>query len=173
MSAIEANLKDARDQLSMVLSFFPRVDAKLSTVLAIDTAMLAALSASVPPIEKVSWCMAVAPIITFLLIVVSYVYLYRGGFPNVKGGQKSIVYFKEIASRTEANFIEEYAQQTQESLRTEILGQVWRNSEILSEKFSRLKIAFIFMALAAAPWAVSLAVFALARASVQVMLVHP
>lgn len=36
MSIAENNLKDARDQLALILSFFPRVDAKLSTLLAID-----------------------------------------------------------------------------------------------------------------------------------------
>jgi hypothetical protein len=173
MLVSDASLKDARDQLTLVLSFFSRVDAKLSTILAVDTGMLAALSASVPSLQHVSAWMAVAPVLTTGLIVVSYVYLYRGGFPDVKGGHASTVYFKEIAKRTEAKFIEEYSRHTPESLRDDVLGQVWRNSEILAQKFRCLKLAFIFMALAAIPWAVGLAVFALSRANMQAVVPHP
>jgi len=168
MSAGEFNLKDARDQLTLILSFFPRVDAKLSTLLAIDTGMVGALSASIPSIQRVTWYMAIAPMISAALIAVSYVYLYRGGFPNINGGHASIIYFKEIAKRTEAKFIEEYAGRTSESLRGDVLGQVWRNSEILVEKYRCLKMAFIFMALATVPFAISLALFALAKVSIQV-----
>jgi hypothetical protein len=151
MFADEVGLKDARDQLGTILGFFPRVDAKLSTLLAIDTAMLASLSASVPSIHAVSPWMAIAPLATAELLVASYVHLYRGGFPDVKGGQHSIVFFKEIAARTESKFIEEYSDQTPDSLRRDVLGQVWRNSEILVEKYRSLRLAFVCMALGAIP----------------------
>src|SRR5437870_13905227 len=41
-------LGSARNQLDRVLGFFPRVDAKASVVLAVDTGMLAFLVAHVP-----------------------------------------------------------------------------------------------------------------------------
>ncbi len=172
MAAAENNLKDARDQLGTILSFFPRVDAKLSTVLAIDTGMLAALSASVPSLQKLSVWMAITPFATTALLAASYVYLYRGGFPNVKGGHASVVYFKEIARRTEAKFIEEYSRHTPDSLRADVLGQVWRNSEILTEKFRCLKLAFIFMAVGTIPWIISLAIFAIARSNLKIAVSH-
>jgi hypothetical protein len=173
MFADEADLKDARDQLGTVLGFFSRVDAKLSTVLAIDTAMLASLSASVPPVQRVSPWMAIAPVISAGLLVASYVYLYLGGFPNVKGGHHSMVFFKEIAACTESKFIEEYSNQTPDSLRRDVLGQVWRNSEILVEKYRSLPLAFVCMAVGAIPWSISLALFAMSRANVQVVVQHP
>src|SRR5579871_4708611 len=173
MSAHDSGLKDARDQLSLVLSFFPRVDAKLSTILAVDTGMLAALSASLPSFPHVSPWMAIAPVLATTLIVASYVFLYKGGFPDVKGGNASLIYFSEIAKRTEANFIREYRDATEESLRCDVLGQIWRNSEILTEKYRCLKVAFVCMALAAIPWIVSLAVFALAKSNVQIVVTHP
>jgi hypothetical protein len=54
MSVDDAALKDARDQLNLILSFFPRVDTKLSTILALDTGMLAALSATLPALDKMT-----------------------------------------------------------------------------------------------------------------------
>lgn len=161
-------LKDARDQLTLVLSFFPRVDAKLSTVLAIDTGMLAAMSASFPPIQKMTLLLWVAPGASAALLCASFVCLYFGGFPDVKGGHDSLVFFKEIAKRTEAKFIGEYGGMTTDSVRHDVLGQVWRNSEILDAKFRFLKLAFLFMAAGVLPWAFSLASFALFRANLQV-----
>jgi len=40
--------KEARDQLTLILSFFSRVDAKASALLAINTGMLAILASNAP-----------------------------------------------------------------------------------------------------------------------------
>ena len=74
-----------------------------------------------------------------------------------------MVYFREIAKRTEAKFIDEFAAQSETDYAKDMLGQAWRNSEILTEKFDRLKWAFLFMAIAAIPWAFSLVLFAVKR----------
>jgi len=70
------------------------------------------------------------------------------------------VYFREIASRTEHRFIEQFKEQTDEHRVNDILGQVWRNSEILRAKFEALKAAFTLLAIAIVPWIISLALFA-------------
>jgi Family of unknown function (DUF5706) len=164
-------LRDARDQLTMVLSFFPRVDAKLSTVLAIDTPMLASMSAGIPSLHQLSVLLMLPFAIAAGLLVGSYYCLYRGGFPNLKGGHSSNVYFKDIAARNESKFAEDYQKQSSEALRLDLLSQIWRNSEILTEKFRYLRFAFICMALAAIPWVLSLALFAMKRAPLAVQ--HP
>jgi hypothetical protein len=173
MAANKEDLKDAREQLNLVLSFFPRVDGKLSTILAINTGMLGALAASTPSLQNTEWWLAIAPVITFILLFASYVNLYRGGFPDVKGGRDSIVYFGEISRRTESKFIEAYISQSDDALRRELLGQVWRNSEILREKYTCLKLAFQFMAGAVAPWALTLALFAVEKANFHFVVTHP
>lgn len=159
--ASDASVRDARDQLNLILSFFPRVDAKLSTVLAINTGMLGALGAMVPPIQSASWLMAIAPALTAILLGLSYLFLYKGGFPITKGGYASLVYFKNIAERNESSFITAYTSQSAEELTLDILAQVWRNSEILAFKFAYLRRAFVCMAIGILPWMVSLCVFAL------------
>ena len=149
-------LKDARDQLNLILGFFPRVDAKLSTVLAVDTAILATMTAAVPPFCQMNAWSWVSSSATVTLLALSFVHLYLGGFPNTKGGESSLIYFRQIASRTEARFVEAYAGQSHEALRMDLLTQVWRNSEILAAKYDNLKLAFIFMALTLLPWAATL-----------------
>jgi hypothetical protein len=150
----------SKDQLNLVLSFFSRVDTKLSVVLALDTGMLAVLGTDSPPLKAYSWPMLVAVAITVALLAVSIVFLYRGGFPTLKGGQASLIYFREVAKRTEHKFIEEFKAQTDEQHVNDMLGQAWRNSEILTIKFDSLKAAFTLLALAIIPWIVSLVVFA-------------
>jgi Family of unknown function (DUF5706) len=97
--------------------------------------------------------------VTVLFLGISFWFLYKGAFPNLKGGTASLVYFREIARRTEAKFIDEFTKQTAGEYAKDMLGQVWRNSEILKEKFDCLRLAFIFLALGIPPWVASLAIF--------------
>ncbi|MGD1155609.1 MAG: Pycsar system effector family protein [Terriglobia bacterium] len=150
----------AKDQLSLVLGFFSRVESKLSFLFAIDTGVLAVLVADAPPIKDLSWSMIVAAALTLLLIGLSIVFLYRGAFPNLKGGEASLVYFREIASRTEHRFIEDFKNQSEEQHTNDLLGQAWRNSVILKMKFDSLKLAFGLLAAGIIPWLASLALFA-------------
>lgn len=154
-------LNKAGDQLDRVLGFFPRVDAKASVVLAVDTGMLAFLATHVPKIENLSWWEIVIPVITIGLIGTSLYFLYRGAFPILKGGAASLVYFREIAGRTESNFIDEFSKQSNDDHARDLLAQVWRNSEILKMKFNALKIAFVLLAFSIPPWVASLVIFSL------------
>jgi len=149
----------AKDQLTLVLSFFPRVDAKASVVLAVDTGMAGYLASRLPSPQTVPLWELIAPSTTFVLVAISFVYLYKGAFPNLAGGHDSLVYFHQIAKRTEAKFIEEFSTQSETDYGKDLLGQAWRNSEILVLKFRFLKSAFIFMALAIIPWTIALAQF--------------
>jgi hypothetical protein len=157
----ELLLAQAKDQLNLVLSFFSRVDAKASVVLAMDTAMAGYLASRLPSPKTVLPWLLLIPLLAFVLIGISVWQLYKGAFPNLTGGKRSLVYFREVADRTEANFIDEFTEQSEVDRAKDLLGQVWRNSEILTEKFNHLKSAFIFMALAVVPWAFSLALFAM------------
>ena len=156
----ETLLSASKDQLSLVLSFFPRVDAKLSVVLAIDTGVLAVLGADSPPLRNLTGSMIAPAVLAVLLLAGSIVFLYRGAFPNLEGGGHSLVFFREIARRTEHKFIEEFKHQNGDEHANDVLGQVWRNSQILTAKFAALKAAFILLAVAIAPWLAALLAFA-------------
>jgi Pycsar effector protein len=163
-------LNDARDQLSLVLGFFSRVDAKASVVLAINTGMLAVLASNAPPLHKMSALAGVAAVFTVLIIAASLWFLYRIAFPSLSGGHRSLIYFREIAQRTESTFIDEFTQQNHQARAKDVLGQVWRNSEILKQKFDALKVAFILMAIAIFPWVVAVAMFSAVSADTKSLL---
>jgi hypothetical protein len=162
----------SKDQLNLVLSFFSRVDTKLSVVLAVDTGMLAVLGSDSPPLNTLSWPALVVAGSAVVLIGVSVIFLYRGAFPSLKGGNASLVYFREIANRAEHQFIEQFKNQNDEQRVNDILGQVWRNSEILKAKFDALKAAFTFLAIALIPWVAALALFAMHAAPNRTTLFH-
>ncbi len=151
--------KEAREQLNLVLSFFPRVDAKASVVLAVNTGMLAILASNAPTLRNFTVPAVISAISAFLLIAISLWRLYRVAFPTLGGGQKSLVYFRGIAERSEARFIEDFIAQDESARLKDLLGQVWRNSEILKMKFNSLRWAFILMALAIIPWVTAVALF--------------
>jgi hypothetical protein len=133
----------AKDQLNLVLNFFSRVDSKASVVLAVDTGMAGYLASRLSASSAMlSWPMLI-PLLAFTLIGFSIWRLYKGAFPNLVGGNQSLVYFREVAKRTEAKFIDEFMAQDEVAYVKDLLGQARRNSEILAEKFNHLKCAFI------------------------------
>ncbi|HEY1743814.1 MAG TPA: Pycsar system effector family protein [Granulicella sp.] len=156
----QSALDEARDQLTLVLSFFPRIDAKASVVLAIDTGMLAVLASNTPAGHHLPLVAAILAVLAASLVAASLWFLYRTAFPSLRGGQQSLVYFREIAGRTESRFIEDFLAQPKSARTKDILGQVWRNSEIVKMKFDALRVAFILMALAIVPWVIAVALFA-------------
>jgi hypothetical protein len=147
-------------QLDRVLAFFPRADAKGSVLLAVDTGMLAVLASNLPPSSSFDWKILIT-LLPVLLIGLSLWHLYMGAFPNLKGGHDSLIYFREISKRTESKFIEEFVAQTDEAYLEDLLSQVWRNSEILKEKFNHISSAFDWMTLAILPWVGSLVLLAI------------
>ena len=158
-------------QLQLVLGFFSRVEAKASVVLAVNTGMLGALAANLPSSQNFQWRMFVA-VVPVVLIGLSDWFLFRITFPDLKGGSNSLVYFRTIAERTEHKFIEEFMAMDTNDYVKDMLGQVWRNSEILSKKFDHLKAAFILMLLAILPWVIALAIFVSRNNALQ-HVVHP
>jgi hypothetical protein len=141
----------AASQLDRVLEFFPRADAKGSVLLAVDTGMLAVLASNLPASNSFDRMLLVI-IVPVFLIGGSLWHLYLGAFPSLDGGHDSLIYFREIAKRTESRFIEEFSTQSNEGYVKYLLSQVWRNSEILRQKFNHISSAFNWMALGILPW---------------------
>lgn len=163
---LKDRLDAAKDQLNRLLAFFPRADAKASVVLGIDIGMIAILAGNAPSIKNLQWPMLFAVVPAFL-IAWSLLHLYFNAFPQLDGGHDSLIYFREIAKKTESKYIEEFVAVSEEQYLKDLLGQVWRNSEILKKKFDHLKSAFVLLAAAVIPWAITLAIFAAQNSQAQ------
>jgi len=128
----------AASELDRVLGFFPRADAKASVLLAIDTGMLAILASNFPSSSSFDYWLLIN-VIPVLSIGISLWHLYMGAFPSLEGGRGSLIYFREISKRTEDRYREEFTELSEEAYLKDILGQVWRNSEILKTKFDHIR----------------------------------
>jgi hypothetical protein len=156
--------ESAGARLSLVLGFFPRVESRLTLVLGVNLSMLALLVSAAPPLAK--WNAAAAIVLLpVACIVASLYYVWRGLFPDVRGGtltdgRTSLVFFGTIAARTEIVFVADAASQTEDDHTRDLFSQVWINSKILSIKFESLRVAFLWMLVSIIPWMAALGVFA-------------
>ncbi len=159
---IQKKIEEAKDQLDRVLSFFPRVDAKSSVLLGVNIAMMAYLVINLPPIKNWGMEMIYAAGALFLLLI-SLICLYLGAFPHLEGGKDSLIYFREIAGNTEAEFVNKIQARSSEDYLNDLWKQIWRNSEILKKKFNFIEWAFRLTSYSIIPWIVSLLIFALTK----------
>lgn len=151
----------ADKQLDRVLSFFPRVEAKASFLFALDVGLLGYGTVNLDREDLNSVYVATFGVAFLALTVASLFHVYWCVFPHLKGGANSLIYFREIAQRTELDFADAFLSRTDESYARDVAGQIWRNSAILKLKFDYLKRAFVLTMLAIAPWAGFLASVAL------------
>lgn len=139
-------------QLDRVQAFFPRIDAKVSALFAISAGQIAVAVLNLAVDDLKLWWI-VAPLAVFIASAgYVFVHLYLCTHPHLKGGNSSLVYFSEIAKLREAEYIERYGALTRDELKTDLAGQIWRNSEIASCKYRYLKNATIAAMLSLIPW---------------------
>lgn len=148
----------ARDNLARVLGFFPRVDTLLSVILALNLGLLAVLGSNAPPVHQID-SSSFAALIFLLFSVVTFYHLYKCAFPRLDGGHTSLIYFREIANKTELEYCEKFKDISAEGYLDDLIEQTWRNSVILKEKFNHLRLAFTFLILSLLFWVPALLVF--------------
>ena len=151
----------ANDQLALVLSFFARVETKLSVVLAVDLAMISIAFAKVLPVTNASPSVIGLIALFAVMQVASLILLYRGSFPHLTDGERSLIYLRTGAALDEADYRQRFSERDRGAHTDDVIDQAWINARILTVKFDRLKHAYFWMGLSVAPWLVALAVLAL------------
>ena len=84
------------------------MDAKLSTVLSIDTAILATMSAAMPAASQVTIFAGICVGAAAIALVFSFAQLYKESFPKPEGRSVPHYFFSDIAARNEEDFITTY-----------------------------------------------------------------
>lgn len=148
-------------QLSRTMSFFPRIDAKVAGLFAINSTILTVSALNVETGDLVRWQVAVPGTLLLLLLIASFTHLYRCHFPNLDGGEGSLIYFKAISTRTEVTYKAEYEAASDANYRGDLLGQIWRNSCILAQKYDALAKAINLTLAALLPFVIFLVVTAI------------
>lgn len=147
-------------QLDRVLGFFPRVEARINGLFGANTLIMVIAALNLSSGDLRLWYVTAPGALLIVGLLVSYFHLFRANFPDVNGGEESLIFFKRIQERTEANYIAEFLDCSETKYRNDLLGQAWRNACILCVKYTRVKHAIIASALSIAPFAIFLVVTA-------------
>ncbi len=145
----------AESLLERTLSFVPRIDSRGQVVLGINIGMLYTLAVNFP-IKYPFWWFYCVWGLSITLLLLSLFRLYQLAFPRLEGGGNSLLYFAEIAKLRESEFIDRFVTQSSNEHLKDVLGQVWRNSEIVSGKYVALRDGMILMGCAVPFWIASL-----------------
>jgi hypothetical protein len=136
----------------------------IATVLGVDLGMMAVLVSHLPPVHAITLLTSMA-LIPAVLCAGSLVELYSAALPRLDGGRASLVYFGEIADRTEVAFVTAFLEQKDEAYARDLLEQIWRNAQILAAKYRSLRRSFHWLAAAVFPWIIALAILSTASAT--------
>ena len=144
-------------QLDRVLGFFPRIEARINGLFGVNTLILAVGALNVSVSDLKLWYVMIPGTVAVLALAMSYVFLFRANFPDVQGGAGSLIFFAEIQKRTEIGYLDQVLACSEDDFRKDMVGQIWRNSQILCGKYIHVKNAIISTTVALVPFFIFLA----------------
>lgn len=134
-------------------------EVKAGAVVAIDTAMLGALTAAftaLPSIEHTAW----ATLSSFLAAACLLIAIFCAAMsvlPRTDGPPNSFVFFGKIVKRTAADYLDAFRRADGNAFLDDCIDQVYRNAEIACTKFRWVRNAMMWSFAALLPWVISLA----------------
>jgi len=166
------SIKDAREQLNLVLGFFPRVDSKASVVLAINSGMLAVLPRMPPLGRRYQSGRSLQLHLTLLMIAGSFWFLYKVSFPILSGGQQSV---NLLSGNREQNRSEIHRRVCGSGRKSKVTGCPRSGMAKLrnpKDEIRRSAVAFVLMAASLVPWVVLVFLFSANSATVRSLFVR-
>jgi hypothetical protein len=144
-------------QLDRVLGFFPRIEARINGLFGVNTLILVVGALNISVSDLKLWYVTIPGTVAVLALAMSYVFLFRANFPDVRGGAGSLIFFAEIQKRTETAYLDEVLACSDDDFRKDMIGQIWRNSQILCDKYVNIKKAIISTTVSLVPLFIFLA----------------
>ncbi|KPK21461.1 MAG: hypothetical protein AMJ70_07030 [Dehalococcoidia bacterium SG8_51_3] len=158
-SDIKYRAQVAEKNLDRIIEWVSRCDYKSSIILGIDTGMLGAMAAFAMPFPDLSLFIIITAFITLLTLGTSLAFIITGIYPRTKDPGKSLLYFEAISNCSLDEYKQRFIEIATDEYVSDLLEQCHRNSEILSQKFHRLKLAFLFLIISVLPWSMSIYLF--------------
>ena len=145
------SLEATERQFERVQAFFPRIDAKVSSIFAIASGEMAV--ASFVAVKNLHAWWMLLPGSLFLFAIGWTVYnLYHCTFPHLKRSPDSLIYFHEIIRLSREEFVERFTSASEDELKRDFARQTWQTSVIAAKKFAYLKQATMAAMLSLIPW---------------------
>lgn len=139
-------------QLDRILSFFPRVEARINGLFAFNSIIVTLIAVNLTASDFAIWYVMIPAIVTSVALSFSYYFLFKANFPDTNGGEGNLVFFGAIKKQSEADYRDALLASTEAEYRNDVIGQIWRNSQILCAKYEGVKYAIIATALSIAPF---------------------
>lgn len=143
-------------QLDRIQSFIPRIDSRLTGYLAILSGQLALAFTNIEPADIKGWFMLTC-LMTFIgCSVWAFIHIYQCSHPNIDGPKKSLIFFVEINKLSQESYKRELLATSIDALKSDLIIQIHRNSQIVAQKYSHLRSASGSILIGSAPWAILL-----------------
>lgn len=158
MTERTTGLFDAAERnLVQVHSFFTRIDARVSAIFAITSGQIAVVTLNITFENILSSAVFVFLVLYLICAFGALFNLYWCTYPDLIGGEKSLIFFGEIAKQAEVEFVKDYMEADLETLRHDVVRQIWRNSVIVKKKYEFLRVATLCTGISVVPWTILLA----------------
>ncbi|MGQ2968891.1 MAG: Pycsar system effector family protein [Allorhizobium sp.] len=149
---VKFKVETAERQLAAVQTFFPRLDGKVTTLFGIASAQFVVLLLNLTIEDLKHWYLAFLIGLYCLLYLAGLGWLYVCTHPHLAAGSRALTFFGHVAQLGENEFVVEYTSLTPEQLLNDLSRQIWRNSQIVAQKFKYLRNASTAILASSLPW---------------------
>lgn len=132
------------------------MEARINGLFGVNTLILVIAAINLSAGDLRNWYVVTPVALLASGLLVSYCNLFHAKFPDDNGAEESLIFFRRIRERTEADYVAEFLDCSEEKFRNDLLGQVWRNACILCVKYTRAKRAIVATTVSIVPFGVFL-----------------
>jgi len=149
----------AEKNLERLLAHIKSVDNKCILLLGMNTAMLGILANSANSVCHWDFLKGVITIFTIFVLLTSLLLTFLGSYPQTKGPKKSLILYNTIVEKDYEKFENDFLILDAKVYIKDILKQCYRNAEILSNKYKRLKRAYCLLFIGLISWTINIYLF--------------
>jgi len=142
--------------LDRISEWIRAADSKTSPILAIDTAMIAAIVALAARPGAWSQWSGLWIILGSAFPLTSLLMIAFATSPQLEGHQPSLIFFGDVASLSASEYDARVATRTQRDYLVDLNSQCHRNSEIASRRYRWIRHATLALLFGMVPWLLSL-----------------
>lgn len=159
MDSDKERLQTAKWVLERNLGWIAAAEVKVGVVVAIDTAMLGALSATFSAAatnDRTAWAYLFVVLAASLLLVGLFC-TAMAVLPRISGPAQSLLFFGRIGPREQLEYQSDFSRTTTQDMLSDLTAQIHRNAQIACEKFAWVRKAMMWSFLSVVPWFSALA----------------
>lgn len=153
---MEKKIEQAELNLQRKLDWVSRYDSRIAFVASIALTMLGVLVNAITSLCNLHWYIYLSFGLALGLLLTSLIFVYKSQYPKTKSINASLIYFGTIANLKLGEFKKRFKDSTEEEYLDDLLSQTHINAQIISKKFSYLKISLILILLSVIPWLITI-----------------